>query len=357
LPLRTSIAEFVQSAAREEAFDLAGIAPARAFPELQAFPEWIASGNAGEMRYLAARDEFGRLKRAALENAAPWAKSVIVVARNYNAAGPRTNDPHNTGAGWVSRYAWAQQDYHDHMLASLRALETQLHATVADPALRTWCYVDTGPVIERVFAKYAGVGWIGKNTCVINQQIGSWIFLGVMLTSLELTPSLPAADRCGTCTRCIEVCPTDALTPYAMDASRCIAYLTIEKRGEVPDELREGIGRHVFGCDLCQDVCPWNRKAAVSSSPEFQPREALVNPSLEWLATISEEEFRRAFKGSPLKRTKRSGIRRNAVIALGNSGDTRFVPLLERLAQDQDAVVAEHSKWAAEKLRSLELSQ
>jgi epoxyqueuosine reductase len=222
---------------------------------------------------------------------------------------------------------------------------------VDDPALRTWCYVDTGPVIERVFAKYAGIGWIAKNTCVINQQFGSWLFLGVILTSLELPPVLPAPDRCGTCTRCIEACPTNAFTaPYQLDATRCISYLTIEKRGDIPEELREGMGRHVFGCDICQDVCPWNRKAPATDAPEFQPRPRLVNPSLEWLATIKEDDFRTTFKGSPLKRTKRSGIRRNAVIALGNTGDRNHIPLLERLSQDEDQSVAKHAKWALVKI-------
>lgn len=303
------------------------------------------------MQYLAARDEFGRLKRASLQHAAPWARSVIVCARNYNTAASNTNDPHDPGAGWVSRYAWGD-DYHDHLLAALRQVEAKLKEAVGAPELRTWAYVDTGPVIERVFGKYAGIGWLAKNTCIINQQIGSWMFLGVILTSLELPPSLPAPDRCGTCTRCLEACPTNAFpVPYELDATRCISYLTIEKRGAVPEDLREGIGRHVFGCDICQDVCPWNRKAPVSSAQEFQPRAGLVNPSLEWLATMTEDEFRKTFKGSPLKRTKRSGVRRNAVIALGNTRDERWLPLLTQLSQDEDTVVAEHARWATQKIR------
>jgi epoxyqueuosine reductase len=341
----------MQSAARAAGFDLAGIAPAQDFPELAAFPQWVEQGRAGEMQYLAARDEFGQLKRASLKSAAPWARSVIVCAKNYNTASPRTSHPHEPGSGWISRYAWGD-DYHEHLLAALRRVEAEVARAIDDPQLRTWSYVDTGPVIERVFAKYAGIGWLAKNTCVINQQIGSWMFLGVILTSLRLPPSLPAPDRCGTCTRCLEACPTSAFTgPYQLDARRCIAYLTIEKRGEIPEELRDGIGRHVFGCDICQDVCPWNRKAPASTAPEFQSRPGLVNPSLEWLATITEEEFRATFKGSPIKRTKRSGIRRNAVIALGNTGDPSWLPLLEKLAKDEDTVVAEHARWAAAKIR------
>ncbi len=213
------------------------------------------------------------------------------------------------------------------------------------PALTTRSYVDTGPIVERVYAKYAGVGWIGKNTCIINQQKGSWLFLGVILTSLELTPDLPAPDRCGTCTRCIEACPTDAiLAPYQLDSNKCISYLTIEKRGSIPEDLRAGMGRHVFGCDICQDVCPWNRKAPASTAPEFEPRPGLVNPALAWLAEMSAEEFRAAFRGSPIRRTKRSGLRRNAAIAMGNSGNREFLPLLDQLAADEDESVKESAR-------------
>ena len=219
------------------------------------------------------------------------------------------------------------------------------------PALQTRCYVDTGPLVERVYAKYAGIGWIGKNTCIINQKLGSWLFLGVILTSLELVPDLPAPDRCGTCTRCIEACPTDALVaPYQLDSNRCISYLTIEKRGAIPEDLRAGMGHEVFGCDICQDVCPWNRKAPATAAAEFQPREGLVNPALEWLAEMTAEEFREKFRGSAVRRAKRGGLRRNAVIAMGNSGDQRFAPLLEKLKADEDPVVAESAEWAAKRL-------
>ena len=211
--------------------------------------------------------------------------------------------------------------------------------------------MDTGPLVERVYAKYAGVGWIGKNTCIINQKLGSWLFLGVILTSLELEPDLPAPDRCGTCTRCIDACPTDALVaPYQLDSNRCISYLTIEKRGAIAEDLRAGMGHEVFGCDICQDVCPWNRKAPATGAAEFQPREGLVNPALEWLAEMSDEEFREKFRGSAVRRAKRSGLRRNAVIAMGNSGDRRFAPLLEKLKADEDPVVAESAEWAAKRI-------
>ncbi len=220
------------------------------------------------------------------------------------------------------------------------------------PAPRTWCYVDTGPVIERIVAQYAGIGWIGKNTCILNEHLGSWLFLGIMLTSLELTPDLPPVDRCGSCTRCLDACPTDAFpAPYQLDATRCISYLTIEKRGAIPEPLRAGIGRQVFGCDICQDVCPWNREAPVTKTPELQPRAALVNPDLEWLAGLSVEEFREVFRGSPVKRARFNGLRRNVAIALGNSDDERFLPVLEELSHDEDQIVAEHARWALRRLR------
>ena len=340
----------VKQAARDAGFELAGIAPVREFRELEYFPEWIANGHAGEMRYLESRDETGQLKRSSLNRVAPWARSVIVCALNYNTAQPYSTQPASADQGWISRYAWFNGDYHDFVMKRLREVEAKLRESATE--IETRCYVDTGPIVERVYAKYASLGWIGKNTCLINQRLGSWLFLGVILTSLELTPDLPAPDRCGSCTRCIDACPTNAFTaPHQMDASRCIAYLTIEKRGDVPSEFRDQMGRHVFGCDICQDVCPWNRKAPASSVPEFQPRAELVNPALDWVATITEEAFRETFRGSPVKRTKRQGLRRNAVLAMGNSGDQRFVPVLEALANDEDSVVAAHARWALEQLQ------
>jgi epoxyqueuosine reductase len=356
LPQFSQLSRLVKQAAQEAGFDLAGIAPVHDAPELNYFPEWIAAGHAGEMKYMEARDETGRLKRASLQHAVPWARSVVVCAINYNTAQPYSTEVNDSQRGWISRYAWGN-DYHDAVMAKLRAVEQQLQQKCAgqeDPELQTRCYVDTGPLVERVYAKYAGVGWIGKNTCILNQKLGSWLFLGVMLTSLELAPDLPAPDRCGTCTRCIDACPTDALiAPYQLDANRCIAYLTIEKRGAIPEDIREGIGRHVFGCDICQDVCPWNRKAPATSAPEFQAREGLVNPALDWLAEMNAEEFREKFRGSPVRRTKHSGLRRNAAIAIGNSGDAQFLPLLHRLSEDEDPVVAESARWAKEELERI----
>jgi epoxyqueuosine reductase len=358
-----AITATVTQAATEAGFDRVGIAPVEDAPELEYFPRWIAEGRGGEMKYLEARDEQGRLKRASLASAAPWARSVVVCAINYNTAQPYSTQvaDHPTpdrstevqGRGWISRYAWGQQDYHESVMRRLRQVEAAMRTACGADNLVTRCYVDTGPIVERVVAKYAGVGWIGKNTCIIHQKLGSWLFLGVILTSLELERGLPAPDRCGTCTRCIDACPTDALiAPYQLDSNRCISYLTIEKRGALPEdgELRAGMGRHIFGCDICQDVCPWNRKAPTQQAAEFQPRKELVNPTLDWLAEMSAEEFRRAFRGSPVRRAKRAGLRRNAVIAMGNSGDRKFLPLLEKLTRDEDEVVAESAAWAIRKL-------
>ena len=346
------ITSLVKQAAHAAGFELAGIAPVHEFGELDRFREWIAAGRAGEMQYMEARDETGALKRASLRTTLPWARSVIVCAINYNTAQPYSTEAKDPQRGWIARYAWGQKDYHDAVLARLRMVEKQLRDAVSTSSeLQTRCYVDTGPVVERVYAKYAGIGWTGKNTCIINQKLGSWLFLGVILTSLELVPDLPAPDRCGTCTRCIDACPTDALVaPYQLDSNRCISYLTIEKRGTIAEDLRPLMGHEVFGCDICQDVCPWNRKAPATDAAEFQPREGLVNPALEWLAEISVEEFRETFRGSAVRRAKRGGLRRNAVIAMGNSRDQRFAPLLEKLKADEDPVVAESAEWAAKNL-------
>ena len=367
----SSLPTRIKQLAREAGFELCGIAPVREFAELRAFPGWISAGRHGAMKYMEARDEAGELKRASLARVAPWTRSVIVCAINYNTAqlySTQTKDPSH---GWISRYAWSREDYHEAVMRRLRAVESKLsdlleprddNRAPPDGSLQTRCYVDTGPLVERVFAKYAGVGWIGKNTCIINQKLGSWLFLGVILTSIELADcssvdppayDLPAPDRCGTCTRCIAACPTQAIVaPGELDARLCISYLTIEKRGEIPEELRTGLGRHVFGCDICQDVCPWNRRAPVTDAEEFQPREALVNPALQWLAEMTPEEFRSRFRGSPVRRAKLSGLRRNAVIAMGNSADEKFLQTLKRLAEDADPIVADHAKWALEQLQS-----
>jgi len=363
MPGINEITAAIRYASKDAGFDLAGVAAVHDFPELAYFPQWIADGHAGEMKYLEARDDAGELKRASLRTAAPWARSVVVCAINYNTDPPYSTQVNDSDRGWISRYAWSREDYHDSVMRRLRMIERCLferaeigqrdaaQAAGEAPALVTRCYVDTGPLVERVYAKYAGVGWMGKNTCILNQKMGSWLFLGVILTSLELTPDLPAPDRCGTCTRCLDACPTNAfLGPYQLDSNKCISYLTIEKRGSIPEEMRDGMGRQVFGCDICQDVCPWNRKAPVTDAPEFQAREGLVNPALEWLAGMKIEEFREVFRGSPIRRAKLSGLRRNAVIAMGNSGNRKFISTLDDLCDDEDPVVAESAACARQRL-------
>ena len=245
-------------------------------------------------------------------------------------------------------------DYHDVLLARLQRLEQSLQQALGPFPAR--CYVDTGPLVERIYAMYAGIGWIGKNTCIIDQQLGSWLFLGVILTGLELAPpiALPQ-DRCGSCTRCIDACPTGALiAPYQMDASLCISYLTIEKRGPIPEPLRSQMGRQVFGCDICQDVCPWNRRAPVSGDAELSVRPELVNPALAWLAELDAESFRKLFRRSPLQRAKLGGLLRNVAIAMGNSGQTTYLPKLREWAASPDAVLAEAAQWALARLSTTE---
>jgi epoxyqueuosine reductase len=347
------LAGLVKQASLDAGFDLSGVAPAADAPELKYFPEWIASGYAGEMKYMEGRTEEGALKRASLGQTAPWARSVVVCAINYNTDQLYSTEIGEKSRGWISRYAWGREDYHQAVMRRLRQVESALRKAVPEPGrdLITRCYVDTGPVVERVYAKYAGVGWIGKNTCILNQKKGSWLFLGVILTSLELQPGLPAPDRCGTCTRCIDACPTDALVdPYQLDSTKCISYLTIEKRGPIPEELRAQMGRHIFGCDICQDVCPWNRKAPHTAAPEFAPRAELVNPALDWLAEMTAAEFRETFRDSPVRRTKHAGLRRNAAIAMGNSGNREFVALLDKLVDDEDKSVSESASWARRQL-------
>jgi epoxyqueuosine reductase len=355
--------QIVQECARDAGFHLAGVAPAdlhdsvatnvetdtspqanQPSTELSFLETWIAEGRAGEMEYLKRRNADGRLLRSSVQIPFPWARSVIVCAVNYNSEQPYSIDPQATipaeKRGWIARYAWSGQqtvdeeqrsgdpaaqrisptDYHSVIRSRLEYLSVELKQRVGEFESR--CFVDTGPLVERVYAKYAGLGWQGKNTCLINESLGSWFFLGVILTSLEL-PLVdrvhPMPDRCGSCTRCIDACPTKALEPYRMDASRCIAYLTIEKRGPIADELAAKTGRNVFGCDICQEVCPWNRRAPVTDWPELQPRPELVNPALDWLANLDNADYRRMFRGSPIERAKFKDFQRNIAMAQGKA--------------------------------------
>jgi epoxyqueuosine reductase len=472
--LLTGLSRGIRVHALEAGFDLAGVAPLAAWQDLEFARTWAEKGYGGEMAYLR------NPKRADPRLILPSARSVVCVGLVYNAAlpystevaglrdsglatrgpgfgirgsglmigsnrlKPRSHVPRTTNnelmrksrtaspehrkpnteprvpspepRGWISRYAWGR-DYHQVMRSRLERLRTAIEKLA--PGVETRVYVDTGPIVERAFARLSGIGWVGKNTCLINQQKGSWFFLGVILTSLELEPDSPAFDRCGSCTRCLDACPTGALVePYVMNASRCIAYLNIELKGPIPVDLRTAIGSNVFGCDICQDVCPWNggslfvargslsseqpsafsdqpsatksrpqksvptrvRRAAVTSLTEFQPLAvelvpqpqaipprttnyeprtvaseertiSLFRPRLEDLASLTEEEFRRFFRDSPIKRAKYRGWLRNLCVVMGNSGDARFIPWLEQTMREQeDMIVREHAEWALQRL-------
>ena len=405
---RSLQSRWVVERARALGFDLCGVAPAEDFEELARLPEWLEKGFAGEMHYLA--DPRRQSPARVLEGA----RSLIVCALNYNTPLPYSTDvPSNTGTlacaapsssqvspprtdarapgaprGWISRYAWGE-DYHAVLGEKLRELVGAMHEEFVEP-FDARAYVDTGPLVERLAARYAGLGWLGKNTCLIHPQLGSWLFLGVIVTTLDLAPTLtskfttqigateasgmtstdpstegPSPDLCGNCTLCIDACPTGALVePYLLDARRCISYLTIEHRGPLPLEMREAMGRHVFGCDICQDVCPWNGKAPSHAPAAFLPREALFAPELEWLAAMTQEGYKVKFRNSPVKRAKWSGLVRNACVALGNGAGglapaarERAGAVLARLAISKDAVIAEHAGWALRKLEKIASEQ
>jgi epoxyqueuosine reductase len=360
----------VQRLAQQAGFDDAGVVAlphAEAERDADRFERWVNAGRAGTMHYLSRRNEGGELVRAKTSVPFPWARSAIVCFANYNQARPRSTDEAAAGSAWIARYAWSSRvdadgarrpsDYHKVLLKRLRALESRLLGQMG--AFESRAYVDTGPVVERALATAAGLGWTAKNTCLIHPRLGSFGFLAVLLTSLpvEVEEALVrlASDRCGTCARCLDACPTGALTaPYQMDATRCISYLTIEHRAPIAEELMAGIGRQVFGCDICQDVCPWNspRRAPISADPDLAVREELVNPALEWLAALDEADFERAFNGSPVRRAGFSGLRRNIAIAMGNSGLNCFAPKLQEWALAADTGLRAAAQWALNKLNS-----
>ena len=365
--------------AKGAGFDLCGVVRAEKFPELENTPDWLARGYGGEMKYLS--DPRREDPRAAM----PGIRGIIVCLLGYNTAHPlstyaKASGPEDKPRGWVSRYGWGD-DYHDVLLERLEALIVLLRERFVEP-FEARAYVDTGPVQERVAAKYAGLGWLGKNTLLLNQTLGSYFFLGAILTTLDLQPTLdseqlPPPDLCGTCRRCLEACPTQAFVePYVLDARKCISYLTIELRGSIPEELRERMGNHVFGCDICQDVCPWNRRAPTSTLAQFQPRNlppreaerpeasradqdhSLFFPQLERLLALNQGDFREMFRGSPVKRAKWRGLVRNACIAAGNSAirrgsasHRRICDSLKTLAVCGDSVVAESAQWALSRIQ------
>ncbi|HET8548580.1 MAG TPA: tRNA epoxyqueuosine(34) reductase QueG [Bryobacteraceae bacterium] len=332
----------VKALALEAGFDLAGIAPAVPAPDAARYAEWVAAGLAGAMGYLTDHRASRRMDPCSL---LPGARSILCVAKLYNGPEPYTPDFSDSERGWISRYAWGD-DYHGIMREALERVAGRLKESVPD--LEYKVCVDTAPLLERSCARLAGLGWIGKNTCLINESAGSWLFLGELLLSVRLDPDAAVDDRCGSCTACIDACPTDALQPGWLDARRCISYLTIELRDEVPEDLRPATGRHLFGCDICQDVCPWNRRAPIAAEPRFTSRN--YAPPLERLAAMSEREFRALFRDTPVSRTRYSGFLRNVAIAMGNTGDPEYRPALARLAGHPDTVIAEHATWALRKL-------
>jgi len=324
-------------------FDLVGIAPAVTPTGFHDFRAWIDSGNAGEMEYLPRREAAYEHPQHVLTGV----KSLIMLAVNYHTEQPAAVEP---GEGRVSRYAWGETDYHTVLRNRLGRLADFVHEE--SPGCRTRGVVDTAPLLERDFARMAGLGWFGKNTMLINKRLGSWSFLAAILVDLELDYDEPhAASHCGTCTRCLEACPTDAFTePYVLDASRCISYLNIELSGPVPAGLREPMGDWLFGCDVCQDVCPWNHKAPESDDPAFASSDGSRAIDAIALLELDEAELMARFEKTPLARPKRSGILRNAAIVLGNSGDTKAVPCLARALGDTDPVVRSAAAWALGRL-------
>jgi epoxyqueuosine reductase len=430
--------------AREAGFSEAGVAAlpyANEERDAERFRAWVGKGRAGTMQYLEQSGEDGRLTRERARIPFPWARSALVCFASYLYPDePLSSETHERGSAWIARYAWSSHllpgkkgekgerrpsDYHKVLLKRLRGVEARLHEEFGEFESRA--YVDTGPVVERTLAVAAGLGWTGKNTCLIHPELGSWGFLAVLLTSLDVSEfagsqvselagqrvrelagsrvrelagsqvrelagaqgstavednraravsAFEIPDRCGSCRRCIEACPTNALdVPYQMDATRCVAYLTIEHKGPIAEELMAGMGRQIFGCDICQDVCPWNGKALRSmtsaSSPalsasdaermgrppirvdaELEPRPELVNPALEWLASLDERSFEREFNGSPVRRTGFWGLKRNVAIAMGNSGVTHFVSRLEEWANAADEGLRSAARWALGRLRS-----
>ena len=337
----------LRALARECGFELAGVARAEPAEDAPRYREWVAAGNAGEMGYLTGR-------RAAIRedprHLLPSARSVVCVGKLYQTPWPHTRQFHGEDRGWISRYAWGD-DYHDVLRRGLGQLAARM-AERAGPFESKIC-VDTAPLLERSYARLAGLGWIGKNTCLIDQQSGSWFFLGELLVSLAIAPDAPPPDRCGTCRRCIDACPTAAIIPrgagYTVDSRLCISYFTIEQRGIIAAEMRTGIDSHVFGCDICQDVCPWNRRAPMTADPAFAPRH--FAPPLSEMAALSESEFRAMFRGTPVTRARYSGFLRNVAIAMGNRGLPQFRGALEKLAASEDEVVAECARWALGRCR------
>lgn len=340
-----SLTQKIKEQGHELGFDLVGIAPADPPQTVSAYIEWVNQGYAGEMRYLERPDRVERRRDPSV--IVPNVKSVVVVGKNYftrELPAEILNDP---SRGIIASYAWGL-DYHAVMTPRLYELQAFIEEQV-DSEVCGRAYVDTGPVLERAYAARAGLGFIGRNTMLIHPRWGAWLFLGEILIDVELAYDEPdTRGTCGACTRCLDACPTDAFpAPYGLDARRCISYLTIELKGPIPRELRPLMGNRIFGCDICNEVCPWNRQfAQPADEPAFQPHPDHVAPKLLDLIALDDEGFRERFRGRPIKRAKRRGFLRNVAVALGNWGDPVAVPALERALHDHEPLIRGHAAWA-----------
>jgi epoxyqueuosine reductase len=342
---RPIAASDIKAHAMHLGFDVCGVSPAADFPELRYLPEWIARGYAGEMAYLART----AARRADVRRVLPTARSVIVTATVYNVARPYSTEISDPREALIARYAWGD-DYHHVIGNRLERLIAWMREGVAGE-FDARAYVDTGPVQERVYAQHAGVGWIGKNTCVINPTLGSWLFLGEIITSLDLDADPPAHDQCGTCALCIDACPTNAiLEPGVLDATKCLSYLTIELKDMIPVAQRSDLGSHVYGCDICQDVCPWNHTPLATGRQEWQPRPELDRASLESLWKRSDAELQHMLDDSAMSRARLVGLRRNLAVALGNAGIRPSMDDAEARPSIADPLVREHVEWAIQQV-------
>ena len=349
-------AEEVKRLAGECGFELAGITPALPSQDFARFEQWRSSGFAGSLGYLT--DRRGDL-RSDPRNLFPEAQTIVCVGKlYYTGEAPCREDDES---GYISRYAWGERDYHDILRVALERLAAEIGKRHSEPFSWRVC-VDSAPLLERSYAQAAGLGWIGKNTCLINQEQGSWFFLGELLLSIPLPPDAPPPDRCGTCRRCIDACPTSAIVPksaveldewtkdqWTIDARLCISYLTIEERGPIPDDLGQQIGNHIFGCDICQDVCPWNGRAAVTADDSFVRRG--ISRRLEDLADLGPEEFRALFRRSPVWRAKYEGLLRNVAIAMGNSRRASMLEPLSKLIHHPSKAVSSAASQGMTALR------
>ncbi len=349
---RTEDPRFLSARIKEEAqrigFALVGISPVEPSRHVESFSQWLRKGLGGEMGYLKRTEELRRDPKKLV----PWANSVVSVGINYYIPLPRASMQGGV-KGWISRYAWGE-DYHDLVKKRLEHLLERIREICPQP-VEGKGFVDSGPVLERDIAGVAGIGWIGKNTHLISPRRGSWFFLGELFLSVKMAYDRPIRDRCGQCDLCLKACPTGAfIGPYILDARRCISYLTIELKGTIPPHLRPLMGNHIFGCDICQEVCPYNAKAIPTEERAFSPREGLYAPDLTPLLSLSEEEFRLRFRGSPILRAKRRGLFRNVAVALGNLKSPDAVPALVQALQDHEPLVRRHVAWALGQIGSPE---